>query len=432
MNTIFLFKNKGPQAMSARKTCWSEIKHVVEKANPQFYTLIEEIKPGDNLPLYLAEYSYGQFFSDNKNYYFPDKNGISTESHGGRNPLTMVLKNTLELYCETTSNVFSWMIFTPGDLLPITYWTDIVSPYLVNPGSVFLSTAGSRNAFLLNLHSHNEAYRKLGKRYAIPDDINPENAFDHYKIFKLIAEKEKSPWRTEILCFSEKWFSNIINKKSWAPLKMYFYEEAAALTACLRNAPFLNFAMHDIRNIRNLKHKEYSEEIIKQILFAALGAMPAFVPAHNEEALPLDLLANTFNHEYSIQNTPIIFHAQKKINVEDTVYLSISQNNAITCDLKTFRPLMYLIEIKDHIQEYLHGFRTHILTKNTVYGEMQKRLSLDYFSEKGNAQRNILKAVHLSSDSRIKKICREYTAKPAQTFPERAPFFKAFVGINFK
>ncbi len=418
--------------MSAEKTCWSEIKHQIQKINPEFYEVFEEVKPKDSLPLTITKYAYGQTFSDDKNFYLPNAKGISSTPFKGRNPLSMILDNTLEFYFETISNVIPWMVFRPGDFLPLMYWSEILSPYRLSPGSIFTTTAGSRSSFLLSLYSKNEAYARLKQQYGISNDINPENTLDHYKIFKTIAEKEASPWRTTILCFDEKWFSNILNEKKWSPVKMYFYQQALKRTSCFRNAPFLNYAMHDIYKKNNYKHKEYSEDIIKQLFFTALGALPTFIPAHDETGLPLNLLANTFNEHYGTYNLPIIMQSQKSQNLKETFYLSVSHNTSTTYDIKTFRPFMYLMEIKEYLEQYLKEFQSHALTKNTIYEQLHERLSVTYYSEKGNPKQGILKAADLHRDARILKTYKKYQIKQSQTFPERAPFLKAFMGITFK
>lgn len=415
------------------KTSWSEIKTKIKELNPGFYELLDSVSPSDDLPLTIAQYGYGQTVSDSENLYFPDKNGISGNPiHTDYSPLSMVLENCFELYFKTNTTIAPWRVYSPGDILGIFWKTEAKTPYQFSPGNIFASVAGSRNAFLLSLNSNNESYQKFKKYYEIPNEIDPEDPSQHYKIFKIIAEKENSNWRATRLFFDEQWVHNINNNKKWDDVKNYFHQQVITMSSCLRNKFFLDYAMADIARTLKFKHKEYSEEIIKQILFAVTGEFPAFIPACDESAIPLDLLANAFNSFYNHINIPVFMHSVTAKNPFNTLYLSIPQNKLTIYDIKSFRPFLYLNEIKDHINKYLEAFQNHMLTKNTIYGKMHKRLQLKYYSEKGNAAQGIGGALELYNEPKVKEIYKNYKLEDSQTFPNRSQFLKAFVGFKFK
>lgn len=195
--------------------------------------------------------------------------------------------------------------------------------------------------------------------------------------------------------------------------------------------------MRDIAKRYDFKHKSYSEDVMKQILLSVtsipsdMGGYPSFQIAHNDSYLPMDLLAKAFNAHYGNHNLPVLIHSARTEKGKCSL-LSISQNSVTTYDIKSFRPLMYLSEVKDFMPKYLEAFTDHLITAETIYGSLKETLTLQYYSEKGASNQGILKAADLENDSSIIQTYNPYKIKPAQSFPERAPFLKAFVEIRLK
>lgn len=414
------------------KTCWSEIKNNVQKINPVFYELIEAVAPDNDLALNIFEFPYGSLVGDNK--FIPDEGNHVLPGEETQQSLKMVLEGTGELYLETATNVIPWKIFVPGTIFPISSESDRDLPLnaRVPPGNIFKLTAGSRSAFILPLHSYNESYDELKKYYEIPNKLNPTNPLDHHHIFKTIAERENASWRFKLMYFDKKWRENIWYNKAWSDVKAYFYQQALMQSSLMRANLFLTYAMRDIAKSNNFKHKDYSEDIIKQIFLSltpmpsGMGGLPVFAFSEDESALPMSLLANIFNQFYGTHNLPVIVHSAR-IQERKEMLLSISQNSVTTYDIKTFRPLMYLNEVKEYLPQYLKAFKQHLITEETMYANLDEQLHIRFYSEKGAPSNAILRAADLKCDPRLHEIYKSYKIKTSQSFPERAPFLKAFV-----
>lgn len=56
------------------RSCWSELRNEVTMIDERLASIIDEINPSDDLPLYVAEYPYGEIIDDGV-FYYPDDNG---------------------------------------------------------------------------------------------------------------------------------------------------------------------------------------------------------------------------------------------------------------------------------------------------------------------------------------------------------------------
>ncbi len=233
------------------------------------------------------------------------------------------------------------------------------------------------------------------------------------------------------LVFDKIWLDLIWQHPKWLAVRNYFFKESLKLTSPGYWNTTFNHALKNIEKSLGFKHKDYSLDMIRQILFSSVGNFSAFIPAEDETALPLETLAQAFNTHYGTHNLPVIMHAWQSDQTGMTKYLSISQNTVTTYDIKSYRPLLYLSEIKEYLPQYLENMQDHMLTRETIYSEMYKRLNVTFYSEKGVASEEILRASELQRDPRIIRAYKPYHVKPEQTFPERSPFLKAFVGFTF-
>ncbi len=413
-------------------TSWNEIKSLVKKLNPEFYQVIEEVGPHPNLKLHLVDYKYGEQIADEHHFYIPDGKGdILSIPKPVAQPM-LLLEGTIEVYYQGENNIMPRDVYRTGKIFPVLLYTEhfMHTRFSLNLNSRL--SAGSRSAYMLQLHSFNECYAKLQKEYQIPKAFKPTQPLDHYKIFKEIAQKEHAPWKVRVLLFDQKWLEAIWQNPAWSEVRLFFFKSALKLTNPWHWSVTYHQTLRDISHAYRFKLKAYSEDFIRQILTSATDVLlPVFIPAHTEKALPLDVLARAFNASYGTHNLPVIMHADQSDMTTGMNYLSISHNTLTTYDIKTYRPLLYLNEIKEYLPHYLEKTKSHPVTQDTLYAQMQDHLKLQFYSEKGVESEGILRASELQYDPRIIKAYESYRFKVGQTFPERAPFLKAFVGFTF-
>jgi hypothetical protein len=118
---------------SLKKIYWNDIKHQILSVNKKFYELIENTNSNLIMPLYLAEYSYGELLGSKKEVYLPinsseyivlgdnkTPNEIMRDLAYGMNsfPLGMILNNFCEWYSidEVEGEVFPFAIQGPGTI----------------------------------------------------------------------------------------------------------------------------------------------------------------------------------------------------------------------------------------------------------------------------------------------------------------------------
>ncbi|WP_040916823.1 hypothetical protein [Legionella tunisiensis] len=95
--------------METMKVGWTDIKHEIKEANPEFYSLINKINPPDTYPLFVATFPYGVLIGDDRSQFLPINNQLirinesilpkDIERHLGYgkmgSPMGMVLRKTL-------------------------------------------------------------------------------------------------------------------------------------------------------------------------------------------------------------------------------------------------------------------------------------------------------------------------------------------------
>ena len=413
------------------RTCWAEIKSEIKKINAPFYKIVETINPSNDFRLDLVEYCYGDVISDSKHFFMPSTTGGHHQLSANEFPLSMVFEKNLELFLETATNVIPWRILSPGKILPLTKETHVKGEHNFYPNSVLTLTSGIRNVFALPLYAKSEYYQTLQKNYAIDKNIDPAALLNHHDILTTINKKENTNWRSKLLLFDKSWRDAIKHNKQWLNLRIFLYEEALKLNSCKRNSLFLNYAMREIYKKGAFKYKPYTEDMIKQILYVAVGDLPGFAPAIDNNYLPAELFSEVFINKYKGMNTPVIMHAKVMNGINDKIYLSITHNTSSLSDKKTFKPTDYANEIQKYFNLYIKNFSTNQITKDTIYGELHNRLETIFFSEKGNEAKKIKSSAFLKNhDLRIMALHEKFQAKTPYGVPERSPFLKAMVSLE--
>lgn len=243
---------------SMSPTNWNEIKHLVQKLNPEFYEAIETVRPNSNLKIHIVEYGYGDTITDAAHFYVPDGKG-KTLTFSKPLPLMFLLEGLIEIFFETDTGTTSWNIFTEGKAFPIVQFAEGLIENRFSPNKNFHLKAGIRNAYMLQLHGFNEYYSNLQKYYKIPKDIKPAKMLDHYKIFREIAKKEHSPWKVKLLIFDNKWLEHIWHDPQWLSMRYYFYKNTIKLTSSWNWSLTFNQAIRDITRMHNFKIKGYTQ-----------------------------------------------------------------------------------------------------------------------------------------------------------------------------
>jgi len=60
------------------KVYWEEIRDKVKSSNPEFFSLVDELSPGNDLPLYIFSFEYGDLIGDSETFYIPHQGQLKT------------------------------------------------------------------------------------------------------------------------------------------------------------------------------------------------------------------------------------------------------------------------------------------------------------------------------------------------------------------
>src|SRR5258708_4971587 len=100
--------------------------------------------------------------------------------------------------------------------------------------------------------------------------------------------------------FSEKWVNKIHNETSWMRLKLYLHEVAWRKFEYERNRIYYDMAFSLIQEKRNLRPNPYLTDTARHLFTTALGSAPGYVPANNDEALPIGFIQKAFVESYGM------------------------------------------------------------------------------------------------------------------------------------
>ncbi|GGF99071.1 MULTISPECIES: hypothetical protein [Cysteiniphilum] len=414
------------------KKNWQEVKGFFKTLNPLLFEILEEINPVDHL-FYILKYPYGQKISDDKFFYIPDSVGNIVSKDVKHFPYFFLVKNNLELYLETHNNIISEVVYQPGDFFPFT--VDLPKNRFVSkPISPFSLNSGIRSLIILPLTNEGIPYFRLLKKYGLSSDLTPSNPNTHFEIFKSIANQEDIKWASELVMFDNKWEDRIQNDMRYYKLRLYILEKAIRTNDFRTNTFYLDYALNEIVHKQKIPVKNYTLQVLKNLFSVAVCDSTGYRPVSDETGMPINMLLEKFNEIYQPNTTPCVVECSMRNDSKNLpIYASIAPDNKTLTNKKSFQQAAYLNEIADYKEFFLDELSRNRLTCESAYGSMKNILELTLYSERGNNDRNIHKAIDLlDHDKRFKVIYDKYKDKVKYGFSVRSSFTKSLIGITLK
>ena len=309
------------------KVYWHDVRDRVHKVAPQFARIVDALDPDITFPLYLAYYPYGAVDADTISSFFPSDNNsfyrLSDENvpkevltHLGYSvnstPLGMVLEKEVECFIDLPREgiTIPWLVYTPGNIFPFERILSRQSKKVYAPNGLLSSTAGARSAFMLPNIGCATNHANLQRDFNI-QSAPTKSLYEHGHLFReiLACELVQSDWRCCIMYFSENWVNHILNNSAWFDLKQYLHELAWNHYDYERNRIYYDIAFSMTQKKRNLKPNPYLADTAKHLFATAVGAVPGYGPAMNENALPLATIQKVFVESYGLKKyMPTIMH----------------------------------------------------------------------------------------------------------------------------
>lgn len=437
------------------KTSWNSIRKRVHKVEPVFAKIVDQIGPDKSFPIYLAYYPYGALEGDTESSFLPNPKGsfyrlddknlpkeIYDDLGYGKSssPLGMVLEKELELFIDLKNEgiTIPWLVYKPGKIFPFSRILSQKSHRIYAPNGLLSSTAGVRSTFMLPNIGCAINHSNLQRDFNIKSSA-PKTLYEHWELFKEIVNSPSvnCEWRCCVLYFSEKWVSSIHNDSAWMGLKQYLHELAWSQNEYERNRIYYDIAFSMIKKKRNLKPNPYLADTARHLFTTALGAAPGYIPALNNEGLPLETLQEIFVQSYGLKKYyPIIMQPSHFHFEEDhyPIYYSLQHPSTHVFSPKSREVSSTLVEIRE-LEHIMNVFINELskddeICADTIIGQVAKGIKLNYFHNKLDRHRVVRSSADLMIlDDRF-SAAGSNSKFVSASFSADAPFVRGCVSIS--
>jgi len=384
---------------SIQELTWKQVRQEFAQVNPELAAIIDELDPSSEYTLFRAKYPYGSEILQRSYLYIPDNRGglVSLKSSQVpnsvkeklsynifSNPVSLILKNTAELFIVLESNTIPlYGLIPPGKLFGT--WRILNPTGNQNPIFIWDMTAGARSIFLLPKISETSGYNKLRKTFQLQAD-KPKNLLDHWKIFREIANHNSfdEHWETDILFFSKKWF-DVMNDKKWKDFKIYLFEKSWQSSEYFRNQFMWDLAFSLIQRQRNFKPNPYISDTVKHLLAIGSGALPGFSAARDNVGGPVKNLQKVFVEVYKLtEYAPIIMQPHFfSLNEDRPVYYSLQYPTTLVFSPQSREnstKIFNLYELKSLLNKYLSEvYSNNLNVSGTLTYSSKNEVRYDFF-----------------------------------------------------
>lgn len=392
--------------METVKVCWTEIKHEIKEANPEFYSLINKINPPDTYSLYVVTFPYGVLIGDDRSQFLPINNQlvrinestlpeeIERDLGYGKmgSPMGMVLRKNFEWYVDLPGkkNSLPIMVQKPGDFFSYSRLIGIKNKFNYSPMGVLLAMSGARSAFLLPSIGCKNKFSRMCRQLKIKTKA-PDSLYEHFGLFKNLIDNweltQNNIWRSAIVYFSESWVDSIKNDPEWADVKNYFYNSFFKKAIYLKNLPYYQMGYSIILEEYNLKPNPYLLDTFKHLIDIACGESPGFSPQVCDNFVPLSVLHEIFISQYGLKDTApavmapdyLVSHQQPSFS---PVYYSLQIPTTMSFSPKSKQAstMVSLREIKDLTFEVIMAIKEKsYLFSDTIVQHVANSIDFSFF-----------------------------------------------------
>lgn len=434
--------------------CWQDVRARVQAVNPIFAELVDAVNPDSNHTVFLAKYPYGSQILRSGKLFLPANGpeliGIDDARVDanikrkigyvmGTNPMTMVLKNTLDLYIPLKERNIMYSLIEPGTVFGIWQLLDDFNKggMIFTPIPLWDMTAGARSLFLLPKISEVAAFHKIQKKYDIKADT-PKNLVDHWQVLKDIANHPdfSQPWKTEVLFFSKSWIDSIDNL-SWHDLKTHLILRAWRGSDFWRNQFCWDLTLSRIQAEKGIKPCPYVADIASHLLAMSVGATPGLRPLTDNRVAPVDGLRQVFEEDYGSKYAPVLIGLDNFSVFENSpapIYYSFHYQTAIKLSQKSSNRSSILTDmynIRSLITKYLDNIQHGDLKmSSTVLYEMAKVVQFSFGHYVADDKTKMTSVNELTAND----LAFQQALNPCKIkdLPKNAPFLNGCVQITRK
>ncbi|MGD9108171.1 MAG: hypothetical protein PVI75_03270 [Gammaproteobacteria bacterium] len=429
-----------------RQVTWEQVRPKVKKVNPALCNIIDELNPPKELGLFVAQIPFGQETVQRGVLHLPDNQGNLVKHDNpkldkklqqlaynfGTNPVSLVLKNSFEVYLNMDNYTIPYIIVPEGALLSA--WIVLNPEKNLQPAFLWHISAGVRSMFMLSKISLDRNHARLAQHLDVNLD-KPEHYAEHGNVFRKIYESEnfQEDWYTEVLYFSKEWFDNL-QDPAWIKFSKYLYESYWKNTEFWRNEFIWHLIFSIIQKERNLKPNPYVADTVKHLLAMSLGVYPGFAPSNNNSAAPISRLQQLYVDIYQLEYAPIImcptyfkryyFKSQKR---NSDIYYSLAYPTTINFSPKSKRTANKITELKEiHylLNKYLDAIKTADLNlNNTPLAEIPDLVEFNFYHTSEIS-------TNINSSELLPQRDQNFLLNRKGKFPDKSPFLRGCISIS--
>ena len=428
---------------------WDEVRDEVVAANPSLAASVDELDPTSKYPLYSVKYPYGAKILDKGAFYLPDEQGISRPItdpttpktllddlayNGLSNPVSVILKNTAELFLEFNGRIVPFFLVRAGHVLGT--WGVLDRQMTHHPRMIWDMTAGARSIFMLPKISDYVAHTRLKREQGIQGQV-PRRLNDHFGIFRELANHSSvgEPWEMKVLYFGKAWFEQI-NDPAWQPFFYYLLNQAWQGSAFQRNQQFYQLIYSIIQERRKIPANAYIADIVRHLFSVAAGHGCCFEPAADETCGPIARIQDVYvNGAYRLKRyvpTIMVPGTVRPGDDEQILYFSSAYPTNLTFSPKSNKRPSLITEVnalRAMVNEYVDALSNQSLAEATLgLEQIASTVQFSFFHEDPKQYEGIL-----SSDTipqRDPRFCRALISHQNNEFPNLAEFVRGCTGIK--
>lgn len=428
------------------KCSWKDISASVKKIKPKLASIIDELSPTNDYSFYLARYPYGALILDKGVFQLINTDGqlvplhhasISNETkldlcYNKLMPTGIVSYNSIETFFMTKNRTASSSLYGLGNMVAL--WHALEGKNSYQAGRIWNISSGARTVYMLPKITDRNSYDALKKKYHLNFSI-PQTLNDHWQIFSDLANHSKFPekWHSEIIFFSQKWFSQM-EDKAFSPLFKYFLEEVWSSSAFKRNQFIFDFAFSIAQENKNLKPNPYLADTVKHLIAIGDGFSPGLATAIDNLSAPISGLQKVFIEDYGLKKyAPAIMHLHHfSAHTKRPVYYSLETPTTTVFSPRSSRLSSKMVDMRE-LKHIMETFLSEILKgtlsiEETPLFDIARNIRYKFYhSEKDQLN-------EISSITDIIEIDDSFTKtlidNKKHAFPEFSPFFRGCISIS--
>jgi len=415
---------------------WAEIRDTVVSANKCFAELIDSLNLSTEDKFILTHYPFGMDIVKKSQWLFPLTleqavpfndtrlpNHIKKFLHYDKYPVGLLLKNSAEVYYESSQRVIADKIWRKGILFGV--WELFDSQ--INKNSTLASnvSSGARSIFMLPKISDWVCFNRLKKTFSL-EAMPPEKLSQHQPIFQEIISKNIGenalPWHNSILYLTPSIIKKILSP-SGEKIQLYFLKNAWDQSYNCRRQFESNIIWEEVLKEISDNKIHVQPKIgshLKQLLLIKENVFPGMVFSsdESEEIAPINLLREIYLTIYRLKEYAPLFMHPDHINNAKKVYYSLNFPNFFD----THFPTLGTPRLMDEMQLMIQAI-------NKIRQPLNLPTSaLNYFHSMANQHDNILHSNQLINLDN--NLASYFAKKPQEIFPSNSPFFKGCISIN--